>query len=93
MNRNVSAVALLAAIAGSAHAQQPAPPDPAVPSVPVAKPAYQSVFTDYRPWAEGTPDRWRAANEEVGRLRGHAGHVKPAAEPPATAAPSKPEAR
>jgi ABC-type sugar transport system substrate-binding protein len=91
--RVVSALAALAGVAGVAAAQPSAPPDAAAPSVPVAKPAYQSVFTDYRPWTEATPGGWRAANDEVGRLRGHVGHVEPLAEPRTTATPPKREAK
>lgn len=47
---------------------------------------YQSAFADYRPFNEeaAMPDKlWRAANDEMGSLGGHAGHIKdvPAATP------------
>jgi len=42
---------------------------------------YRSVFADYRAFHEekATPDKlWRSANEEMGILGGHAGHMKDA---------------
>ena len=45
---------------------------------------YQSAFKSYRPASDPpeTPDRiWRAANEDMGKLGGHMGHIKD--EPPA----------
>ncbi len=69
--------------------------DPADPKVPVAAPVYQSAFQAVRPAADqaGTPDQvWRAANQQMGMLGGHAGHIQdtlPAAAvpPAATLAP------
>jgi hypothetical protein len=63
------AVALLALIASAAGAQQK--PEP-------KKPVYDSAFAGYRPWKEEEPGRWREANDEMGRLGGHAGHGGPA---------------
>lgn len=40
---------------------------------------YPSAFADYKRFAEDdeTPDtRWRAANEQMGKLGGHAAHMK-----------------
>jgi len=76
---------LLAGFASTVAAQQAAPRDPANPAAPVPKPAYESAFAGYRPWTEPAPGRWREANEEVRRLGGHAGHVKPPAKAPAPA--------
>ena len=91
MHRIVS-FALAAAIAGSAAAQTPARPQAADPKAGTALRPYESAFKDYRPYADPEIARWREANEEVGRLKGHVGHVpvqpgvaaKPAAKPPAT---------
>lgn len=50
--------------------------------------AYESVFEHYRPFGEEseTPDlAWRAANESMARLGGHAGHMKDNPEQPAAA--------
>jgi hypothetical protein len=88
MKKKVSAVAALAALAGSAVAQGNAPPDPTALTAPAARPAYASVFAGYRPSVDPRPEDWRGANDEVGRLGGHSGHLKPAAKPPAPAAPS-----
>ncbi|MFC4161380.1 hypothetical protein [Chitinimonas lacunae] len=46
-----------------------------------AEPAvYRSTFDSYLRWpAEPTPPAWRTANDEMGRLGGHAGHLKHAA--------------
>jgi hypothetical protein len=81
--KKVFALAWLAGCASSALAQQGSPHDPASPSAPVRKPTYVSAFEAYRPLAEPKPAPWREVNEEVRRLGGHAGHVKPAAKPPA----------
>ena len=62
---------------------------------------YQSAFADYRAFTEegATPDKqWRSANQEMGKLGGHAGHIKDAPavtpiasseEPPAAAKQSR----
>lgn len=59
--------------------------NPADATAPVSAAAYESAFKDYRaPNNEGeTPDKvWRSANDEVGRLGGHVGHVKDGADAP-----------
>ena len=73
----------VAAAATAASAQRPAPRDPADPAATVPKPTYESAFADYRPW-NAAPEtvRWRESNDATRELRGHAGHVKPAATPP-----------
>ena len=86
--RSAFPVALLAGFASAVAAQQATPPDPAAPAAAVPKPVYESVFSGYRPWTEPAAARWREPNEDVRRLGGHAGHVKPAAKAPA-AAPKK----
>lgn len=50
---------------------------------PRTPPAYVSAFTDYRAWREPTLIPWKRANEEVGRLGGHAGHLRGDAAPTA----------
>ena len=82
---------LSAWIAGSASAQNSARPDPADPKLAVPSRPYESAFKDYRPHVDPEVSRWREANEEMGRLGGHVGHVpkssdaaaKPAAKAPA----------
>jgi hypothetical protein len=72
---------------------QPAPTDA---TAPVTAISYESAFTGYRtPSDEGnTPDKvWRSANEEMGKLGGHAGQMKDGASQPtgtSSAAPSAP---
>ena len=59
--------------------------DHAPPSTPPA--GYRSVFVDYKPMADETVQDWRQANEQMGRLRGHMGHLEPSkAEPQSGAA-------
>jgi hypothetical protein len=90
MHRTIS-FALAATIASSAAAQTPARPQAADLAARTAPPPYASAFKDYRPYADPEIARWREVNDEVGRLRGHVGHVapqpgaagKPAAKPPA----------
>ena len=74
---------LLAGFASTVAAQQITRADPGDPAVPVPKPVYESAFAKYRPWTGPAAGRWREANEEVRRLGGHAGHVKPAGKAPA----------
>ena len=58
-------------------------------TISVANPVYESAFEDYQVWHEITEtlgQRWRAANDEMGRLGGHAGQLRDL--PPAQGAPS-----
>lgn len=59
-----------------AVAAEAAPPaaDPA--RVPRTPPAHVSAFDGYRAWREPTLVPWKRANDEVGRLGGHAGHLR-----------------
>ncbi len=90
-----TAFVLAAAIAGSAIAQVTARPDPADPKAPAApstapapsRPAYESAFKDYRPHSDPAVTRWRESNEEMGRLKGHVGHVPGSVPPAASQAP------
>ena len=84
----VSAIALLPFAAAAQNALPQ--PDPLDPDVSVQASTYQSAFLNYRTIGEetGAPDQaWRSANDEMGRLGGHAGHLKdePAASPPSGA--------
>src|SRR5512134_313911 len=54
-------------------------PDPADPAVPGPALQYESVFNEYRKVPERDQTSWERANEEVGRLGGHAGHAAPGA--------------
>lgn len=36
---------------------------------------YRSVFVDYKPMPDETIQDWRQANDEMGRRRGHMGHL------------------
>ena len=46
-----------------------------------ALPVYRSPLGDYRPYRVDEPLRaWKDANDEVGRLGGHMGHLTPSAE-------------
>ena len=90
--RKLVVCASLACFASVAGAQQSARPDPADPSARAPKPAYESVFAGYRPWAEADLARWREVNDEVSRLAGHPGHAgraKPAPKPQAAAAEAR----
>ena len=56
--------------------------------------AYESVFEHYRAMGEEseTPDAaWRAANDEMARLGGHAGHMKDNPDQPATESTARDE--
>lgn len=73
--QQIIAVALAVSAASSAAAQQAARPDPADSKAVVPAQRYESVFKDYRPYADPQIARWRELNEEAGRLGGHTGHV------------------
>jgi len=80
-----TAIALAAAFAGNAAAQGTARPDPADPKAAASSRAvYESAFKDYRPHTDPQVGRWRESNEEMGRLKGHIGHV-PGSVPPSPA--------
>lgn len=46
-------------------------------AAPAATPTvgYRSVFVDYKPMPNEPVVDWRQANDEMGRLRGHMGHL------------------
>ena len=77
---------LAAWLAGSAVAQTSARSDPADSKAIVPARPYESAFKDYRPYVDPDVARWREANEAMGRLGGHVGHV-PGSVPPRGAAP------
>lgn len=71
------AVAMLSASPLAAFAGQPTLPDPVDARASGAPFTYESAFTSYRaaPEEQASPDTsWRAANDMVGTLGGHAGH-------------------
>lgn len=73
-----TAVAVMAAIPLLAKAQAA---DPANPAANVAAPRYNSAFKAYQPFTEtgeAPGQGWRAANEEMARLKGHVGHINEA---------------
>ncbi len=81
-----TATVMMACAALASAADIGAPDDP---SQKQATPTYKSAFTDYRSAADEkqTPVQlWRSANDEMGRLKGHAGQIRetpPAASPDA----------
>ena len=93
MHRNFIRCLLFAATVDAMPllAAAPAPTDPGatVPGV-----EYQSVFSDYRPYADETVSDWRSINEEVARVGGHAGVVRGASghANPAQVKPAQPTA-
>ena len=64
-----------AATTGIADDRTGGRPDPVDPAVPGPAPRYESVFKEYRKVPERDQTSWERANEEVGRLGGHAGHA------------------
>ena len=72
-------IAAVAALPLAALAETGALPNPADASIAVNPFPYVSAFEGYRPAAEEqeTPDKsWRASNDTMQRLGGHAGHMK-----------------
>lgn len=69
-------------LGSAALAQTPvARPDPADPRLSGPPPATESAFAGYRSFRDEPPADWRAVNDEVRGLGGHAGHVRDAAAP------------
>lgn len=64
-------------------------------STEVAVPAaqYRSAFEGYRPFREEPVADWRAVNEEVGRVGGHIGIMRPPSGPAGRAESGQPPAR
>jgi hypothetical protein len=84
-------LAVAVALASGAQAQPPLPTIPADHESAETRPApagaqpkaqslpvYRSALNGYRPYRADEPLRpWRDANDEVGRLGGHMGHLTP----------------
>jgi len=98
MQRVFCAALVAAATAQAAHAQPSAETQTSASkavTTPILAP-YRSAFTGFRPFGDETPQDWRRVNDEMQRLGGHAGHLRPA--PPdkvpvgASGRPTQPEA-
>lgn len=73
------ATAILAAMPFAIAAQEkPGSTDPADPQAAAASYRYESAFAGYQsmPQEDAPGPTWRAANDEMGALGGHAGHIK-----------------
>ena len=46
------------------------------PKEPIPETFYQSAFADYKPLQDEALQDWRQVNDEMGRLRGHMGHLE-----------------
>jgi hypothetical protein len=73
--KTLFAIAVLAAVAPFATAQQRPPPEPANPTAPVLTFKYESAFSGYRGFREEPLAPWRDVNDEVARAGGHIGIV------------------
>lgn len=74
-----AALAVVVAYASAgADAQSGRVANPADPSAPSPSLKHESAFESYRRFEEPKIAPWRAANEEVGALRGHIDHIKEA---------------
>ncbi|MEC4722889.1 MULTISPECIES: hypothetical protein [Noviherbaspirillum] len=79
------AVAAWVCVPLAASAQQQTQPNPLDANAPTAAVSYESAFKNFRASNdEGTtPDKlWRSANDEMGKIGGHAGHMKDAGSTP-----------
>jgi hypothetical protein len=66
-------------VGATALAQTPAArSDPADPRVSGPPPQTESAFAGYRSLRDEPPADWRAVNDEVRGLGGHAGHIRDA---------------
>lgn len=74
------AIAMLVAASVAATAQENSrAADPADPTAAAAPYRYESAFSRYQPMLEteeSPAQAWRAANDEMGKLGGHAGHLE-----------------
>lgn len=59
-----------------ALAATPAWADSHSPKEPIPETSYQSAFADYTPIQDEPLHDWRQVNGEMGRLRGHMGHLE-----------------
>jgi hypothetical protein len=60
----------------AALAQTSARPDPADPGLRAPAPAMESAFAGYRSYRDEPLADWRAVNDEVRAVGGHAGHIR-----------------
>ena len=73
----------------TALAQMPAArSDPADPRVSGPPPQIESAFAGYRGFRDEPPADWRAVNDEVRGLGGHAGHIRDAPGPAERGSPA-----
>ena len=86
----IIAFGLAATLAAGVAAQQAAQSGPADPKAAVPVQRYESAFRDYRPHAAPELARWRDANDEAGRIGGHAGYARQSA-PQRKSAPKPPQ--
>lgn len=79
----------LALLLGSpaALAQSGARPDPADPRLGAPPPATESAFAGYRSYRDEPLADWRAVNDEMRGLGGHAGHIRDTGSPADRAPP------
>ncbi len=74
--QNLFSLALAVFAASAAYGQPPAAPrDPTDPQARVPALEYRSAFENYRPYRDSPVTNWRASNEEVRAIGGHAGHL------------------
>ena len=71
----------------AALAQTAARPDPADPRLSGPAPATESAFAGYRGFRDEPLADWRAVNDEMRALGGHAGHIRDGGVPADRAAP------
>jgi len=67
---------VVASVSAGAQAQASRVANPADPTAPAPSLKHESAFESYRRFEEPKVTPWRAANEEVGALRGHIDHIK-----------------
>lgn len=75
MKRAVFAYCATAAVFATAVSAQERTTDPGDSTTRVAPVEYRSAFEGYRPFTDQEAVNWRRANEEVGTVGGHKGHL------------------
>jgi len=90
--QKIYAAMLCALYAGGAAAQDAPRPAPTGATKSGGAPAYESAFRDYRPYVDPELARWREANDEMARLKGHVGHLPATVRPGGSSTSAKPPA-
>ena len=80
-------MAIVASGSAAAFAETVARQEPTEAAAPVPAVRYESAFSGYAPFREQEPGAWREQNDEIGKVGGHAGHLKGRPDPSSNPTP------